>query len=132
VSAHRAIAPSPAARAPLRTSNPQSASSRPLEGSTLAEENGLLRRALSSSRSGDDELAVNLHDSLIARYPRSPLAQNAELERLRALSRLGDVSATRSAARRYLARYPDGMGAEEARRLLLEPGRAELNLGKRR
>jgi hypothetical protein len=106
-----------------KPTRPRSTPAKLAEESTLAQENVLLRRALASSHGGDDELAVSLHESLITRYPRSPLAQNAELERLRALARLGDVGATRSAARRYLTRYPDGMGADEARRLLLEPSR---------
>jgi hypothetical protein len=111
------LAPAPGRRRPAPRG-----SVAPAQASTLAEENALLTRALASSRSGNDVAAVGLHDALIARYPRSPLARNAELERLRALSRLGNAAATRAAARRYLAKYPDGMGADEARRLALDPG----------
>jgi hypothetical protein len=84
-------------------------------GSTLAIENALLQRAMSAARSGDDRRAVQLLDELLSRYPTSPLAQNAKVERMRAFARLGDQSALSRESRRYLAEHPDGFARDEAR-----------------
>jgi outer membrane protein assembly factor BamD (BamD/ComL family) len=74
---------------------------------------------MTASRAGNSERAVTLLDEHLEKYPGSQLARNAELERLRALERTGDLATARAAARRYLARYPDGMGSDEARRIAL-------------
>ncbi len=89
--------------------------------STLADENRILQGAMTASRAGDDRRALALLDQLLGRYPQSPLAQNARVERFRALRRLGDTRAATRDARRYLAEHPDGFAQEEARRLALEP-----------
>ncbi|HEX4340215.1 MAG TPA: FecR domain-containing protein [Polyangiaceae bacterium] len=86
--------------------------------STLAAENELYRRAVASVRGGDDGHAVGMLDAFLGRFPRSPLAQNAEVERLRALGRLGRHDAAARAAERYLTNYPHGFASDEARRLL--------------
>jgi hypothetical protein len=57
--------------------------------STLSEENGLMERAMVASRTGDDRRALVFLDSLLARFPRSILKEDAQVERLRALNRLG-------------------------------------------
>jgi TolA-binding protein len=93
----------------------------PAGTSTLAAENALVQRALTASRQGDDTRAVALFDDLIARYPHSPLEPNAEVERFRALQRLGKVAQAAKQARRYLGEHPDGMGSDEARRVAVEP-----------
>ncbi len=85
--------------------------------STLAAENALMQNALIEARGGRDARAVALLDALIARYPASPLRQNAEVERFRALERLGELRQASSEARRYLAEQPSGMDVNEARRL---------------
>lgn len=84
-------------------------------GSTLAIENALLQRAMGAARSGDDRRAVQLLDELLSKYPSSPLAQNAKVERMRAFARLGDQSALSRESRRYLAEHPDGFARDEAR-----------------
>lgn len=56
--------------------------------STLSEENGLMERAMVASRTGDDRSALAILDTLLARFPRSVLREDAEAERLRALRRL--------------------------------------------
>jgi outer membrane protein assembly factor BamD (BamD/ComL family) len=91
-------------------------------GSTLTAENELYRRAVSSVRGSDDSRAVGLLDTFLVRFPRSPLAQNAEVERLRALERLGRHDAAVHAAQQYLSAYPRGFASEEARRLLAPAG----------
>jgi hypothetical protein len=57
--------------------------------STLSEENGLMERAMVASRTGDDRGALALIDTLLTRFPRSVLREDAQVERLRALGRLG-------------------------------------------
>lgn len=87
--------------------------------STLAEENRLLVRAMVASRRGDEANAVGHLDDFLRRFPESPLAQNAEVERFRSLARAGNDAAAREAARRYLAEHPEGMAGDEARRLVV-------------
>lgn len=86
--------------------------------STLAAENELYRSAAASIRAGQDARAVGLLETFLTRFPRSPLAQSAEVERLRALIRLGRHEAALHAARQYLSVYPQGFAKEEARSLL--------------
>jgi hypothetical protein len=85
--------------------------------STLAAENGLMQAAMARARNGDDVRAAALFGDFLARYPRSPLSQNAEVERFRCLERLGDGRAAARLARRSLGGHPDGMAEDEARRL---------------
>jgi ferric-dicitrate binding protein FerR (iron transport regulator) len=85
--------------------------------SALARQNDLFAEGVAMRRQGDVSGALRAYDELIARYPDSPLAENALLERMRLLALQGDGRAG-GEARRYLARYPRGFGAEEARRLL--------------
>ncbi|MEP7050342.1 MAG: FecR domain-containing protein [Pseudomonadota bacterium] len=87
--------------------------------STLAEENRLYTQAL--ARAGGAELPSALSDlaTLIQRYPRSPLAQNARVERFRLLQQSGNGVAAAEEARRYLSEYPSGFARNEARSLAL-------------
>ena len=62
--------------------------------STLAEQNRIYQGALEARRRGDDARTLAMLDDLLARYPRSPLAQEARVERLRCLARLGQSGAT--------------------------------------
>ncbi len=90
-----------------------------LEASTLAQENDLYAAASSAARSHQDALAVNQLSALLARYPSSPLAQNARVDRFRALARLGRTQEAVAQARRYLADYPNGFARDEAKALVL-------------
>lgn len=87
--------------------------------STLAQENDLYAAASSAARSGNDVLAVSDLSSLLSRYPASPLAQNARVDRFRALARLGRKQEAVAQARRYLADYPNGFARDEAKALVL-------------
>lgn len=58
------------------------------EASTLAAENALMQAAMSAARAGDDSRAILRFSDFLARYPRSPLAENASVERSRAVARL--------------------------------------------
>ncbi len=80
-----------------------------------------MQAAMAASRAGEDALSVRLLGDLLRRYPQSPLAQNAAVERFRALRRLGDVRSASSEARRYLSEHPKGMASDEARRVASEP-----------
>ena len=87
--------------------------------STLAEENRLYAQAL--TRAGAGALSPALADlaALILRYPRSPLAQNARVDRFRLLQQSGNGAAAAQEARRYLSEYPSGFARSEARGLAL-------------
>lgn len=82
-------------------------------GSTLSEQNDLFARAMAAKRRHDDATALAGFDRLLARYPRSPLAENAAVERMRLLRDTDPVRAAR-AARAYLATYPNGFARGEA------------------
>lgn len=84
--------------------------------SALAQQNDLFAEGVAKRRLGDVSGALRAYDELISRFPSSPLAQNAAVERMRLLAAVGDAQAA-SEARRYLARYPHGFALEEARQL---------------
>jgi ferric-dicitrate binding protein FerR (iron transport regulator) len=89
--------------------------------SSLAEENAALQRAMQAARAGQDERSLALLNEFLARYPRSPLAQNARVERFRTLARLGRNDAASRDARRYMAEHPGGFASDEARDLVMPP-----------
>lgn len=82
---------------------------------TLAEQNRLFQSALDARNRGDERRSIEIFGALIARYPRGALAEEARVERLRALRRLGDKERASAEARRYLSEFPNGFGREEAR-----------------
>jgi hypothetical protein len=98
----------------------KSASAKAAE-STLAQQNRIYQGALEARRRGDHGRAIGLLDDLLSRYPKSPLAQEARVERLRCLERLGRHGAAAAEARRYLADYPDGFARDEAKARALAP-----------
>lgn len=109
------------APAPSSTSTPAGAAAQATsESSTLAQENDLYAAASRAARAGNDALAVRTLNELLARYPNSPLAQNARVDRFRALNRAGRVSEAVALARRYLADYPNGFARDEAKALVLQ------------
>jgi hypothetical protein len=97
-----------------------STGARPPEG-TLAEENRLFQSGLSARNAGDPAAAAEAFATLLARYPRSVLAEQALAERFRALERAGRLSSAVVTARRYLASYPRGFARTEAERLTQGP-----------
>jgi len=104
---------------PRSPSGPRSASAQDPGApvSRLGEENRLLAAAIAASKAGDHAGAVSTLDELLRRFPRSALAQEAHVERFRALAKGGDAAAASREARLYLALYPDGFAREEARGL---------------
>ncbi len=109
-SASRSASPTPADAHPLSAA----------EQSTLAQENDLYQAASRASREGNDALAIADLNNLLTRYPNSPMAQNARVDRFRALNRSGRVEEAVAQARRYLADYPNGFARDEAKALVLQ------------
>lgn len=84
------------------------------EASQLADQNRLYRSAMHAKRNGMNQLALSRLDDLLHRYPESPLAENAHVERLRLLQSLGRRDQASRASEEYLERYPRGFAVEEA------------------
>lgn len=84
---------------------------------SLAEENRLFEAGLAARNSGDDARAAESFGALLSRYPRSVLSEQALAERFRALSRAGRTALAVTAARRYLAAYPQGAARNDAERI---------------
>jgi len=86
--------------------------------SSLAAENRLLQAAMAARQQGDPRRAAQLAGELVARYPASPLVEEARVERMRALLGAGGPVAAEGEARTYLADYPRGVARQEANRIL--------------
>jgi hypothetical protein len=124
-------APKPKAELPAQAARvePQAASSRSARASrrlarqnaeaadpsTLADENRMFLTAVEARNRGDDRAAVELFGATLSKYPSGKLAEEARIERMRALNRLGDDSKAAAEARRYLARHASGFARDEAR-----------------
>jgi ferric-dicitrate binding protein FerR (iron transport regulator) len=111
----------PFAEKPAATTEPAPPAASPTGGvhapSTLGSENELLSQAMSAAAAGDDARALSLLGAFLSKHPRSTLAENAAIARLRVLSHSGNHAGAARAARGYLAQYPEGIGRELARRL---------------
>jgi hypothetical protein len=90
------------------------------EASSIAQQNELFAEASSAHRQGDDARALSTFEQLMARYPTSPLAESAAVQRMHLLQN-SDPVAARNAAREYLAHYPQGYARNDAERLLAQP-----------
>jgi hypothetical protein len=88
--------------------------------SGLGRQNDSFAQAVALRRRGDTAGALRAYQELIARFPSSPLAENAMVERMRLLAATPGNRA-RDEAQRYLSRYPNGFAVEEARRLVDAP-----------
>ena len=86
----------------------------PSAASTLGEQNDLFAQAIAARRRGDPGTAVAGFDRFLARYPASPLAESATVERMRVLR------STESAAR---ARRSAGLPGALPERLRSRRGR---------
>ena len=125
-----AVKPQPvrAAEAPARARSTETAPARPQrhgarraepasgsESSSLGEENRMFSQAIEARNRGDDRAAVELFGALLGKFPGGKLAEEARIERMRALTRLGDATRAAAEARRYLARHASGFARDEAR-----------------
>lgn len=103
-----------------RTHNAPAAKSAAAPTSRLARANDLFAEGVALRRQGDANGALRAYQEVMTRFPTSPLAENALVERMRLLANVSSARA-RSEAQRYLARYPGGFAAEEARQLAAKP-----------
>jgi len=86
--------------------------------SSLGEQNDMFADAMAAKRRGDSGEALADFDRFLTRYPSSPLAESATVERMRLL-RSVDPGRAPSAARQYLGRYPNGFARAEAETILV-------------
>src|SRR5579883_133000 len=86
--------------------------------STLGAENELLGSAMRLRHQRDAARSLALLDEFLERYPRSPLAETARVEKIRVLDETGAPGAARREAQRYLADYPHGHARKEATAIL--------------
>jgi len=85
------------------------------ETSSLGEENRMFSQAVEARNRGDDRAAAELFGAWLGKFPGGKLAEEARIERMRALTRLGDSARAAAEARRYLARHASGFARDEAR-----------------
>jgi hypothetical protein len=118
---HAEALPTKAASVPgASAARPETTPQPALESSTLAQENDLYAAASRAAREGNDAIAIADLNGLLSRYPNSPLAQNARVDRFRALNRSGRGQEAVAQARRYLADYPNGFARDEAKAIVLQ------------
>jgi hypothetical protein len=91
--------------------------------SELASQNRLFASAMNLRERGDPLGAVRILEDFVHRYPASPLAQDAYVERFRTLAQIGDRDGAARAARSYLTMYRNGFARDEARTLVIDPER---------
>jgi hypothetical protein len=85
--------------------------------SDLAEENRLFRAEKEAAKAGRYRAAVEILNDLLQRFPTSPFAQEARVDRFRALKSAGDQAGAAREAQSYLALYPNGFAREEAKKI---------------
>lgn len=90
------------------------------QASELAQQNDSFAEGVALHRQGDVAGALRAFQSFMVRFPRSPLAENALVQRMRLLANAHDPSA-RAEAQRYIARYPRGFALKEAKQLAEAP-----------
>jgi len=114
------VAPSPARPAGGAQTHPAApGTTAETTASALAAQNKLYAAAVAARDRGDDRASLGHLNQLLARYPSSPLAPEARVERFRALKRLGQNDEAAREARRYLADQADGAAGDEARDVAL-------------
>jgi TolA-binding protein len=111
--------------APVERPQAATSGSDPVALGTLANENRLFRNAIDARNRGDDRAAIAGFNELLSKYPKSLLAGEARVERIRALVRSGDKQEAAKEARRYMSDYPNGFALEEARHVATEGGGAQ-------
>jgi hypothetical protein len=88
----------------------------PSAASELAAQNALFADAMSSKARGDTRSALASLEYLLEKYPRTPLREAAEAQRMLVASG-SDRSRAAALARDYLARYPRGFARADAEKL---------------
>ncbi len=103
------------AAAPARGAQP-GALNAPSAASELAAQNALFADAMASKARGDTRSAQASLEYLLEKYPRTPLREAAEAQRMLVVSGT-DRSRAAVLARDYLARYPRGFARADAEKL---------------
>jgi hypothetical protein len=85
--------------------------------SSLAEQNALFAEGLAYKNGGQSSQAIGTFEQFMSKYPSSPLAENAAVERMRLLAQI-DRARGAAAANQYLRRYPNGFGKAEAKAIV--------------
>jgi hypothetical protein len=85
--------------------------------SHLIEQNDLFASGVAARRNGDTQGALAAYGQLLARFPTSPLAENAMVERIHLLEKTNPEQAA-AEAQRYLSRFPNGFARSEASAIL--------------
>jgi hypothetical protein len=122
----RADEPAPRPTSPVATrhgsaqATPSTLSREAEQASALAAPNDLFAEGIAKRRQGDVSGALRAYQELLTRFPRSALAENALVERMRLLAGTRDPATARE-AKRYLAHYPGGFAVKEAQQLAAEP-----------
>jgi ferric-dicitrate binding protein FerR (iron transport regulator) len=106
------VAPSANVVAPT----PSTVKSSALAASKLAEQNDLFADGVAAKRRGANAEAIATFERFAAKYPASPLAESATIERMKLLDASGSPLA-KGAATQYLARYPHGYARDDAERI---------------
>lgn len=92
-----------------------------MESSELRRQVRAYRAAVAWAHKDDERLVTGLRN-FIARWPASPLRQEAELEVIAALARLGKTHEGRNAARRFVLEHPDNAKARDLEPMLKQDG----------
>ncbi|MDB5212529.1 MAG: hypothetical protein JWO86_456, partial [Myxococcaceae bacterium] len=109
------LAPSASVTTPAAP--PQGAQpSAPAAASELAAQNALFADAMSSKARGDTRSALASLDFLLEKYPRTPLREAAEAQRMLVVSG-SDRARAALLAKAYLARYPHGFARADAEKI---------------
>lgn len=87
--------------------------------SSLRDQNRMYQLALDARNRGDDRKALELFAALIATYPDGHYSELAQVERMRALKRMGDRVSAAAEARRYLSDHGHEFARDEARGIVL-------------
>jgi len=118
-------APVPAARGPRRTADlapapsPDPASSpEPTAPVSIGDELAIIDSARASIRASDASAALALLDDHDRRYPSGPLMPEAQVARIEALVRAGDLARATPLARRFLAQHPTSTAVRRVRQLV--------------
>jgi hypothetical protein len=99
------------------TASPTAATTVKTPATDLAAQNDAFAAALAKKRSGDRDGAIAAFSQLLARWPNSAHAETAAAERMRLAAGPQAVHY----AKAYLARFPNGFAAKEARTIASMP-----------
>lgn len=107
----------PAPTAAVTATAPATASSRTLASSELAAQNALFADAMASKTRGDTASALTSLDFLLQKYPRTPLREAAEAQRMNLVAGTDRARAV-GLAQGYLIRYPHGFARADAEKII--------------